>query len=539
MAISLPPGTVRLTEGSKIILHPKPTDEYDDPLNWSARRKALHFGIINFYVAVTFSILNLPVAISSQLQQNLSMTGKDIILSNALNFAALGLGSIFLVPMAYCYGRRPIYLLSAAVQMCAVLWLANISTKQEYFVCGFVLGAGAAVTQTLIPITVADLFFVHQYATMNGWFLFTQGVGAFLGPLAASFIVQANDWRRSWWLSAGLLGLSSLLIIFLLEESTYVPTHNDQDAVGNDDEPWFFDRPVSFASIADGHGHVDLVDLSRTMTIAVPDAPVPAKRKTLRTRLALITRTGRPIKKRFLAPFATLSFFPAVSYAALTFGAFMGWLAIFGHIITRRLFSPPYNFGAKDVGLFELAPLIGNTMGGLVVPALSDRFILMLVRRKGGMYHPEMRLPLAILGAIFTCVGMSVFGYCIFEDDAPWMTLALGFGLFAFGLGICVNVALTYVVDCYLNVHDRRRTSWHRLSSQLHILDDLVRHDLMDRWHGYSECAYPDSGNGYIRFPGPSAADVLGEKGQSGYGPEIRALFTGCHTPGFIEAFND
>ncbi|TWU73853.1 hypothetical protein ED733_005518 [Metarhizium rileyi] len=446
MVAKMPPGTIRLTGlDGKIILHPKPTDDYDDPLNWSTRRKGLHFGIVILYTFVTFLLLDEgPPVAYVDLQTDLSMRDDDNALQRAFTFVGLGLAGIAFIPLAYRYGRRPIYLMSALTQVLASLWMASVRTKYEFFVSSAVAGAAGSVSQTLVSMTVTDMFFVHQFATMNGLFLFAQGAGAFLAPAVAGYIVEYQGWRWVYRWTSILLGLVFLLMLFCLEESTFVPAPPSKLVEPESED--VFDRPVSCGSTA---GHVDLVNINRTMAMKVTDIPAPPK--TWRQRFALMTRTGRPIKKRFISPFVVVASFPAVTYAAVTYGSVMAWLSIYEVATAVTLFKTPYSFRATHMGLFELSPFIGHTIGSLLVSALSDRWIVHLARKNGGIYHPEMRLWFAIPGAVLTCAGILIYGIGIVKV-APWPVLGLGFGTFGLGFSICLDVALAYITDCYHNM---------------------------------------------------------------------------------------
>lgn len=419
--------------------------------NWSSRRKVLHMGVVVVFVSVTFWFLGTPQVVTVQLRDDLGMDSDDIALSFVFNFIGLGLAGVGLIPLAYRYGRRSMYLISALIQIGASIWLGSVTTKYEYFVCMLIAGMGASVTQTLVPMTIADMFFVHQFATMNGWYLFAQGTGAFLGPAISGKVVKTAGWRWVWWTHGVVLSVAFIGILFLLEESTFVPNdREDKKNKADGEELFFFNRPVSYGS-NDGaaNNHVDLVDINRTMAMRVPE--LPPLPKTLRQRFALITKTKRPIGKRFLAPFVILVTFPAVAYVALTYGAVMAWLAMFQHVAVTVLGKAPYNFDSEGIGLFSLAPFIGHTIGVVVVPMLSDRWMLRLARQNGGIYHPEMRLRIAVPGAIFTFIGILMFGLST-AKRAPWPALAISFAVFAFGFGICLDVALAYISDCYYNV---------------------------------------------------------------------------------------
>lgn len=342
-----------------------------------------------------------------ELQAELDITPRDVATATALQFTGLGVAGVVLIPLAYRYGRRPIYLLSVFVLFGSALWMAGMLSKSEYLFCNIIVGVGGSIAQSIVPITIADLFFVHQFATMNGWFMFAQSTGAFLGPVAAGFVVAAQGWRWLWWSSAILLAVAFVMVLFLLEESTFVPATRGL-AKTHDYEQEFFNRPYSYGSTTEP---LDLVDFNRRMSVATLD--LPAVPKTWRQRLALITKTKRPIRQRFISPFIILVTFPAVAYAAVTYGATMAWLALFVQVISTRMISPPYNLDPKAIGLFSLAPFLGHILGSLVIAPLSDRWIVQLARQNGGMYQPEMRLRLAIPGGVITCGGILMFGLSI------------------------------------------------------------------------------------------------------------------------------
>ncbi|KAM3425889.1 hypothetical protein NHJ13734_009836 [Beauveria thailandica] len=341
MADTMPPGTIKLiaesSEHGNILLHPKPTDDHDDPLNWPAWRKALNYGIVLFYVAVTFSLLDIPIIGQALVQRELDMTDSDIAMATAFNFVGLALAGILFMPLTYRYGRRPIYLLSIMIQFAGSMWVASVQTKPEYVICSIVLGIGGSIAQIIVPMTIADLFFVHQFATMNGWFLFAQGTGAFLGPVAAGFILASQGQSWMWWWNAIFLTALFVLVFFGMEESTFVP--DIQSPAGGMSKESDSHNDCLFGFDTED---LDLVDIHRKMSVA-PTA------KALRTRLSLITHTKRPIKKRFLTPFAMLVKLPAVSYTAITYGFIMACLAMIMAVLATRMASSPYNFDSRTL----------------------------------------------------------------------------------------------------------------------------------------------------------------------------------------------
>lgn len=142
------------------------------PQTWSKARKAIIFTLCLFYVLFTFVLLNVASVLFGPLAVEIGLTYDDYNAAIASNYAGLAVGCIIFIPTVHKYGRRPIYLLSLVIQLAASIWGANLSSVGEYIAINVLAGFGGAISETLVQITIADLFFVHQYGTMNGMFLF-------------------------------------------------------------------------------------------------------------------------------------------------------------------------------------------------------------------------------------------------------------------------------------------------------------------------------------------------------------------------------
>ncbi|KAM0742734.1 hypothetical protein ACQRIT_002911 [Beauveria bassiana] len=385
------------------------------------------------------------------MQRDLSMSVEEIAASSALRFACIGIANVGLVPLAYRYGRRPLYLSGAALQLISSVLVAVVRSKVGYFAICALGGSGAAIAQALVPLTITDLFFTHQFASAFGLFMAAQGTGSFLGRVQGDALtrIQGVSDRLAPWLMTATLAAMTLLVLFGLEESTFVPNIDIQvDAKLHEEN--YFQRRVSYGSAMTWSSfdeEVDLVNFHRVPgSCNLPPAPKP-----LRKRFALITHTRRPIKARFYSPFVILFTFPGVAYAALTYGCIMAWLFLFVHMTDTALISPPYMFDDRMIGLFNLAPLVGHVVGALAVPPLSDWWIVRRARASRGVYEPEMRLWFALVAGVILVVGIVVFSLGI-SSKASAVVLLVGYTMFSFGFGICLETSLTYVTDCYHNM---------------------------------------------------------------------------------------
>jgi MFS family permease len=321
----------------------------------------------------------------------------------AVNYGGLAVGCIFFMPFVHKYGRRPIYIFSFALQFASCIWQAKTYTVGDLIGSGLISGIGGAISEIVVQITIADMFFVHQHATMNGWYVIVQSAGAFLGPVASGYVVVAQGWRWMWWWCVIFFGVTLICVIFLFEESKYIPVLNGRDAMAAAQSP-----DTSAKSAKDGH-LMDTKTVSETSASRVYTNP-NIKPKTYFERMAWITPTDETLWPHFYQPIIALFTFPAVSYAAITYGSTLSWFAIMTSLQASYMTLPPYNFDAIGIGLMNVAPFVGAVLGFPFGGYLSDKSILWLSKRNGGVYEPEMRLWLALPIAVITPVGILMFG---------------------------------------------------------------------------------------------------------------------------------
>jgi len=362
---------------------------------------------------MTFVQLDIGFTAWGDLQTQLNFSINILNAASAANYAGLAIGCVFFVPLVHKYGRRPLYLFSTALQLAACIWTAKTYTRGDLIGSSLISGLGGAISETIVQITIADLFFVHQHAAMNSWYLLFTCIGAFLGPVASGYIVVSQGWRWMWWWCVILFTINLALIVVLFEESKYVsviigrgssPTtqlgqaKQVQGDILGDKGPPPFPRDAKEAESA---GPVERTHSTIDRTIRV---------KTYRERLALVTKTDGSMRQHFYQPVVALFTFPAVAYAALTYGSLLAWFAILTSVQATYLLYPPYNFTAVGVGLMNIPPFVGAFVGFFVGGYLNDRSIMWLSQRNGGIYEPEMRLWLALPSAVITPAGILMFG---------------------------------------------------------------------------------------------------------------------------------
>lgn len=396
------PGTVALKDRdtTKLNLFPIPTSDPDDPLNWSRWRKFLNYGIVCSFVLWTFVQLDIGYTAWGPMIDELGYSDWLLNAGAATNYAGLAVGCIFFMPFVHKFGRRPIYIFSCALQFAGCVWSAQQYSTGDVIGSNLLTGLGGAICETVVQITIADIFFVHQHATMNGWYLLVTSVGAFLGPVASGYIADSQGWRWMWWWCVIFIGIQFIATIFFYEESKFVPK-----------------REVITVTSRSSDEHLKSAQAQLTTTESGPagnvtehfvDLSIP--RKTYWQRMALFTATDAPILRHVYQPFIVLFTFPAVTYTAISFGCVLSCFAIVTTVLAIYLPDEPYNFSPSGVGLMNLPPFIGTFFGFFVAGWLNDKSIVWLANKNRGIYEPEQRLWMAIPASIFVPIGLLIFG---------------------------------------------------------------------------------------------------------------------------------
>ncbi|OQE11548.1 hypothetical protein PENVUL_c002G00772 [Penicillium vulpinum] len=443
------PGTVKLEDihrsGDQLVLFPTPSADPNDPLNWSTSRKMLNFTLVSFFVLWTFVQLDIGFTAWGPIQEELNFSVDILNAQAAVNYGGLAIGCIFFMPLVHKYGRRPIYIFSVALQFASCIWQAQTYTVGDLMGSGLISGIGGAISEIIVQITIADMFFVHQHATMNGWYVIGQSTGAFLGPVASGYIVVAQGWRWMWWWCVIFFGVTLICVIFLFEESKYIPVLNGREVTATEQVIGEPSNPYKDTEVTDSKGANEIA--TRVPSNINPDI----KMKTYFQRMALVTTTDEALWPHFYQPIVALFTFPAVGYVAITYGSMLSLFAIMTSLQASYLIVPPYNFDAVGVGLMNVAPFVGGVLGFPFGGHLSDKSILWLSKRNGGIYEPEMRLWLALPIAVLTPAGILMFGLGI-ASGVHWALLAVGFGFYGFSLAAVSGIALSYLMDCYQDI---------------------------------------------------------------------------------------
>ncbi|KAJ5753290.1 Major facilitator superfamily domain general substrate transporter [Penicillium odoratum] len=126
-----------------------------------------------------------------------------------------------------------------------------------------------------------------------------------------------------------------------------------------------------------------------------------------------------------------------------------------GFTMSTLLIPPPYNFSLIDIGLMEIAAVIGFVVACFGGGYMSDIITAYIVKRRIGEIRPEQRLLSLIPGMFIAPAGCILLAFAC-QNKLSWVAIAFGFGMVSFGEVYTPNIALTYVVHRHQKIAAQR-----------------------------------------------------------------------------------
>jgi MFS family permease len=84
---------------------------------------------------------------------------------------ALGYANIIIVPLSNIFGRRPTIIICGLICVGANIWQAVVTSYPSFLGARVISGIGAAANESIMPMVVADVMFLHQRGLWMGLYL--------------------------------------------------------------------------------------------------------------------------------------------------------------------------------------------------------------------------------------------------------------------------------------------------------------------------------------------------------------------------------
>ncbi|KAH8676347.1 major facilitator superfamily transporter [Xylariales sp. PMI_506] len=424
-----------------IILHPQPSDDPNDPLNWPLWRRDLITAILS--LTAIFATALGPILAANTLTLSLWF-GLDftwIALLTGYFLLGVGFAGFFFVPSSRIWGKRHTFVFGTCLLIASSAWCGATGKDYTSFLWARIIqGVGAAPFESLVNAAVGDLYFVHQRGKRMAFTNMAVFGGAFFTPIVVGKITHTIKWWWTFRLVSIFCAASLVALFFLCPETAF-----RRDPVLNTDM-------VAFTGSEDAMNQ----DKERHTTQVNPEAAAAAASRPKKTYLeSLALFDGRKTDENFLKllfrPFPLFAQ-PAFLWACLIQGTMIGWTVFIGVVLAAIFLGPPLFWDEVATGYAYVGPFLGAILGFLIAGALSDWSAKYLTKLNGGIYEPEFRILLVIPQLIFGCMGL--YGFAItsvgtIAGKYHWTIPIMFFGFEVCGMVIGAVASSLYIVDAY------------------------------------------------------------------------------------------
>ena len=138
---------------------------------------------------------------------------------------------------------------------------------------------------------------------------------------------------------------------------------------------------------------------------------------------------------------------PAVLYGAIVNGISFALLICVFLLSTIILGMPPYQLSPSRLALVQLPGLVVSLIVSPISGWLADAVAKRIARRNNGVFEPEFRLLLLLIGVPISTLAVAGFGESVAREH-PLPVVLVWLGLQNMGLPFVIQGVLSYVLDC-------------------------------------------------------------------------------------------
>lgn len=399
-------GNYKTAKDGHTVLIPQPSDDPNDPLNWTWWKKHVILVIVSVTAllpdsgSATGAVTLLPQSVIWGIPET------TVNHSQVGNVFMLGAGGIFATIMGSYLGRYPTAFWFIVMATWTAIWCTAAGDFEQFMAARILNGFFSTVTQGAGMMFIKDMFFFHEHARkINIWagFIVTS---PYFGPLFAAFITNTQKWQWAFGVYTIATGLCLIAIIFFLDET-------------------YYDRRIPAADQPDRGSHFGRM-------VGIPQWKSRHLRNTLYDSCMRVVMA-------FTRPTVMISFI----YYMLTFAWVVGI-----NTTLAQFMGPVYGFGALQIGYIYFAPLVATGLGEIFGHWLHDKIAKSYIRAHKGVFEAEARLYAIAFSMPFMLAGLIVLGFTL-EREWHYMAMACSWGLYVFGIMITTTAISAYNLDSY------------------------------------------------------------------------------------------
>jgi MFS family permease len=433
-------------KNANIVLTPQPSEDPNDPLNWSQARKLTIMLITGMgtilYGACFGPLLNASLVV---IAMDLNVTITDITLLSGYQVLVVGCTAPFVSACSRKYGKRSLFVLSS---LSAVIGNIIGSTSKNYnqlLAARIIQGFSVSTYESLLLVVIGDLFFVHERGIYFSIVSFLLVAISNLASVVCGPITTNLGWKYLFHIFVAVSVVQTIFQIFFVPETTYRRDHKYEiDELTTD----------NFGELAAAeHQHEkSLHTVQLENAISRQTTGIPTK-KTFWENMKLFdgTYSDENLLALIIAPFA-ICMNASVCYVIVVQAWFVGLFVAIAFVLAQIFAYPPYNLNPSHIGYLSLGPFVGGLIAMLLFGAITDPIMMYMTRRNKGVYEPEYRLLISVLGAA-SGAGLFGYGYVTQNSGSPYVAATVH-GVIIFGVMALIVATSSYALDAYRDMNN-------------------------------------------------------------------------------------
>ncbi|GME25340.1 putative mfs transporter protein [Neofusicoccum parvum] len=410
---------------SNTVLVPQPSDDPNDPLNFSPAKKLsmttiVAFGVVIFSAVIAPMLAPGLVVIAEDFKRPLT----DVALLTGYQSLVVGISLPLVSACSVKWGKRPVMLVSALFGFVGSV-MGSVWTSFDGLVWSRIVQGGSVAAFESVGISmIGDLYFVHERGFYMALMQFLLGATSNFTAVIAGPITAELGWEYLFYLLIPFTGIETLLLYLFVPETQYIRKNRDAGEV---------------TMVGKDGGIIETIETGSS---------IMPTRKTFTQQLAVFTGTysNENFFQLLVTPFAICINLP-VLWSVIVSGGAVALVVVQSIILPQVFAAPPYLLSPSGVGYLSLGPFVGGLLSAVVMAAIGDPLVRWACKKNGGIYEPEYRL-LSMIGGFLMPLGALLFGYLAQNGVSYWAT-ASAHGIDVIGVIVVATSTAAYGVDAY------------------------------------------------------------------------------------------
>ncbi|KAM0786291.1 hypothetical protein ACM66B_001770 [Microbotryomycetes sp. NB124-2] len=425
-------------------LVPVPSDSPRDPLNWSSTRKVLVIIACCWFSIMSLALVGnagplIPYWIQAYHPPPLNISITSIINLTTWPSLFVGVGNYIFIPLALLAGRRFSLLMASIVCLASTIGAGASKDYASHMTARIFQGLSAGVTESLLPLILTDITFVHSRGTVFAIYWTAQSILSSIFGVSGPYIAAASSWRSYYWVFAGTVSFGLLLNFFLIPESRFdrPPACIDGQMVYTDaygEQITLNDEQAAEKGLQNA-ANIDMRPLGYAESLKVWHG---ASKETA----TLAVRSYIEMAKCLTAP----GMLWTIAYSGVILGVNIAFSLTYASNLIEN-----YGWAPSQTGLIQIATIPAGLLATVYSGFGMDWLAVRSAKKNNGVHTPEGRLPIILIPSIFTIIGTVCYGYTLDDPDMfgrHWIAPVAFFAMMVFGFISSLITTTTFSVEC-------------------------------------------------------------------------------------------